>query len=234
VKVIVGDSINEIDDEVKTHLETKYVWFNHFLPLYYVPDASTFQKIARRRAATVCKPGQNGIDHEIPLMDENCRKVVGTLAIQTKNVARKHDSDYPASAGWKMSREFALHGSDRDGAKNAGDFYFALYHNIGYQRPKSKDGTKSFECNPMKSATDVFEWKSENKKCFPPKGLEIVGLDLPLFESLTNQEHHKNLNAIQSSLKQLCDQGRNPIAHFNNDLKAKMQELAPLAYKEND
>mmetsp|Transcript_35960 Transcript_35960/g.74759 ORF Transcript_35960/g.74759 Transcript_35960/m.74759 type:complete len:1023 (-) Transcript_35960:613-3681(-) len=226
LRAMVGRSIdNMIDDVTKRELEGKYVLFNHFLPVYYVPDASKFQEIANRCAATVCKPGQNGIDHEIPLMDKNY-KVVGTLAVQTKCVASKHDSDYPASAGWKMSREFALHGSDRDGSHNSpkrnkvGDFYFALYHNIGYHLP---DGKPSFECKSMEEARDAHEWTTGRKQCHAPKGLEIVGLDLPLFE---------RLEEIRDKLKEMRDQGRNPIAHMKDstDLRRKMQQLAPLAY----
>mmetsp|Transcript_34311 Transcript_34311/g.83251 ORF Transcript_34311/g.83251 Transcript_34311/m.83251 type:complete len:910 (-) Transcript_34311:580-3309(-) len=233
LKVIVGDSIDRmIDTATKRDLETKYVWFNHFLPLYYVPNASAFQEIARRRAAVVCKPGQNGIDHEIPLMDETGQKVVGTLAIQTKNVTSKHDSDYPASASWKMSREFALHGSDRDGKSDTeSDFYFAMYHNVGYQL--ADEAKSSFECRVMQAATDAYNWTvNDNKKeCYAPTGLEIVGLDLPLFVS--PEAHRTSLNTIQKMLKQLRNQGRNPTAHCGSKLKVKLRQLAPLSYHES-
>ena len=230
LKVLVGDSIDErLDGTQIGELKTKYVWFNHFLPLYYVPDAGMFQQIARRRAAIVCKPGQNGIDHEIPLMDSAYSKVVGSLAIQTKNVASKHDSDYPTSAGWKLGKEFALHGSDRDGSDCASDFYyFALYHNIGYQR---SNGMESFEYEPIPRSTDAHQWTHAKvlTDCYSPIGLKMVGLDLPLFQS-ANKKLRPNVTEVQKSLKQMRDQGRSPIAHFTDELKKNIQELTPLAY----
>ncbi|CAJ1968293.1 unnamed protein product [Cylindrotheca closterium] len=232
LKVLVGDSIDASGNggtQIE-NLKTKYVWFNHFLPLYYVPDASAFEQIARRRAATVCKPGQNGIDHEIPLMDATYSNVVGTLAIQTKNVVSKHDSDYPASAGWKLGREFAFHGSDRDGSSDsASDFYyFALYHNIGYQR---SHGTESFECEQIEPSTHAHVWTCGHgqRDCYSPIGLKMVGLDLPLFQS-TNEKLCSNVKQMQKSLKQMRDQGRSPIAHFTDEMKTSIGQLTPLAY----
>lgn len=58
-----------------------------------------------------------------------------------------------------------------------------------------------------------------------PKGVEIVGLDLPLFES--------SLGEIKDVLKKMRDQGRNHIANMKESkaLQERMQHLAPLAYK---
>lgn len=71
LKSLVGDKMSVLDDTTQDDLKMKFVCFNHFLGMYYTPDPNKFEAIGQQRAAIVCKPGQNRIDHEIPLLMMN-------------------------------------------------------------------------------------------------------------------------------------------------------------------
>jgi len=141
------------------------------------------------------------------------------ISFQTKNCTAKHHSDFPASATWKLSPQFALNGTDRTHSD-----CFAIYHNLGHS------GTH----DPLaisEISQSVHEWKSgdEVKHVTPPKGLKLVGLDLALFES-TDSAMNRHLTAIKGLLKTLLDAGRDPLAHLKDADKQGATQMLPSAY----
>jgi hypothetical protein len=212
-------------------LQEIFVDFNHFVQLSMVADKSKCVECIQRKAAVACKAGQKGIDQEIYFVD-NDGKHAGTLVSQTKNCSTKYDTEYPSSAGWKMSSRFALDGTDRcneqENAKKESTkkTYLALYHNVGY--PGQDKEVVVFK----EEEQEGHSWTTF--ACCPPARFELMGLDIPLFDTKdSDPELQQNLLDIKTTLKAIVNLGRNPIDRLPEQHRTTARKFFPVAYNNN-
>ena len=92
-------------------LEHGRIFFNHFIPIEYTPDATDFLELLYRGLAVQCKPGQHGLDELFPIYltpeskspdsDKLEPKNISFCGIQTKN--QQGSIDWTNSPKWSKS-----------------------------------------------------------------------------------------------------------------------------------